>query len=187
MAAAVEFTSLHLAYSEVGDCCGFQHFLLDQKGARQYETYDLSIQLWQYDHKLLTSPFQIGLIDYTGNRIEDAIEQDPNFTSEGSVNVAGSCHAIVTWVEYVGVAEATQASDSSECITSGKKMYPTNVLCTNDSYHVQMVRFLNQRPTLAVGDILGCKFAANKNETDETTESYSLTVHLNAQGRDSKE
>jgi hypothetical protein len=110
MGCAIESQQLRLAYRACGDVAdkndddddghhagfihGFDHSVVNSHGACFHE-FDLSLPLWQYPHKRLSSSFEITNLSFT-DPIETAIET----VSAVSIDHAGTCDAIMVWLSY---------------------------------------------------------------------------------------
>ena len=123
--------------------CGFDHSRANQYGDRFHE-YDLSLPLWEYDYVELTDSFEIIKIPYD-NSFEGA-KIPKQLTSKIRVPFqrGGTCHAMMTWIDY-GVRTDCGCTDSSSMefhSTLGRsyhqliRMLPEAVVLEEGAYHL---------------------------------------------------
>ena len=102
MGCVVEFDEFHDAYGRVDDnVAGFGHAAVNYYGD-QYQTYDVSLPLWQYRYKILSKVFCVSKFAYEGEdpRI-DAINDDGGGWAVARFDRSGTAHAVVFWVDYL--------------------------------------------------------------------------------------
>jgi protein arginine N-methyltransferase 7 len=112
MGCAVESEQLRLAYRACGDVAdksdddgdndrhhagsirGFDHSIVNYSGDCFHE-FDLSLPLWQYPHRRLSSSFEIANLSFT-----DPSETSIETMSRVNIDQVGTCDAIMVWLSY---------------------------------------------------------------------------------------
>jgi hypothetical protein len=173
MACVVEFDDFFSAYGKVGVddlVSGFRHSAVNYYGNR-YHTYDVSLPLWQYRYKQISTSISVAKMSYEGEAptIETGVDCAAELTS------AGTAHAVVFWVDY-----ACRVADESRDGGAGDNY---DLISTASSTHRQLVRKLLESVAIteehvAVGAKVYVKASFGADPSGIEDHAFSFEVHL---------
>jgi hypothetical protein len=148
MGVAVQFKNLQTAYGDIGAPLGYDHAYLDK--LNDYESYDIGFVTWQYEHVTLCEPFEVAVLDYSKGSVSSSADEGRGV---GVINKEGTIHAVMFFVEHVGLQEGSSYS-------------------TNSKYCCQRVKFLRSenRKDVKVGGNVSAVFEVSDSSV------YSISI-----------
>ena len=129
MGCAIQSTQLGQAYKGcASNLCGFHHGIVNQHGDR-FHHYDLSLPMWQYEYTELTDSFELARLDYDSCEI-----LNDRSVVKSRFRMAGSCHAILMWIDYgiPGQGESNVLSSKGRSYRQLVRMLPNPVDITDE-------------------------------------------------------
>ena len=81
--------------------CGFDHTLINHYVFLHIDSFDMKFNMFQYEYKMLTEPFELGNIDYRQTvSLNSCGIGDSNLHRTVVFKTNGICHGMMMWVEY---------------------------------------------------------------------------------------
>ena len=133
----VESSELRCAYGPCGDnksesIYGIRHTYVNRIG-QNGRGHDMSIDMWQYDYKVLSHTLELGTLQYMDYNAPAVPEMT---TASSTFHTPGRCDALIIWLEYSFALPPETESDR----TPGEIIVSTNC----QSYY-QMIQMLDGR------------------------------------------
>ena len=151
MACVIEFEDFRNAYGSIGGddekVAEIQHKTVNNYG-NLYDTYDVSLPLWQYRYKRLSKAFCVTKIVYEGE--STAIQDDKWVTT--TFETTGRADAVVFWVDYL--CRSTTGIYHTKGTASDERF---NVISTSSPTHRQNIRKLSSSMLISETDLDGSK------------------------------
>jgi type III protein arginine methyltransferase len=131
----IESPDLRCAYGPCGDSMsgsihGIQHAYVNRIG-RNGRRHDMSMEMWQYDYKILSQTFELGTFQYMDPNAPAIPETTSIFST---FHTHGRCDALMVWLEYSFALPSRTGFDQA---------FDETVLSTNCQSYSQTIQMLD--------------------------------------------
>ncbi len=163
MACVVQFEQLQNAYRSNLHQSLYNPNWNHQSIEKYWNKKDVSISMWQYPHTILTNPFCLSTLSYQQHTKQN---KDGSPTIDLPFIQSGTCHALVTWMEYDFLSEKGQR----------------NILSTWNKSYKQAVRFFSKYETITTTShyfsCKGCFVYSDHCQEIDTNEDYDIQYQI---------
>jgi hypothetical protein len=148
MGCIIQSDQLHSAYRSCGDdgaIRGLDHSYVNKLGSL-FHTYDLSLQMWQYEYTVLSDVIELGVLSFSDSNFLVPFET----VAQGPIHTSGRCDALMARLEYSfpevdpTLSERALSSSTDASDVAPPSETKASILSTNNQSHRQIVRMLKE-------------------------------------------